>query len=142
MSEIEHVEVDEETEDDWEYVADPAELFSLGNEKTFTRLVRQMVEHEAPRRFALVEEIGERKDAEIIAWGIAFDDHAEVVSAAHDGVRAIFSSAERAQQRLSNHEKIKVRLVWIDDQRLDQPPSRIPPEYKWWGWKALTGQVI
>jgi hypothetical protein len=116
----------EETEDDWGYVSDPTELSSLYDEKTFTGLVRQLVEVEAPRRFALVEEIGERKDAAIIAWGIAFDDHAEVVSAAHDGVHKIFSSAERARQRLSNHEKIKVRLVWIDGQRPDQRPSRIP----------------
>jgi hypothetical protein len=86
--------------------------------------------------------MGERKDAMIVAWGIAFDDHAEVVSAAHDGTRAIFSSAERARQRLSSNEKIKVWLVWIDDYRPDQQPSRIPPEYKWWGWEALTGQVI
>jgi len=131
---------EEETEDDWEYVDDPAELFSLGDEKTFARLVSHLVEVEAPRRFALVEEIGERKDAMIIAWGIAFDDHAEIVSAAHDGVRAIFSSAENARQWLSSHEKIKIRLVWID--QTEQQHSRISPEYRWWSWEAITGQVI
>ena len=133
---------EEEAEDDWEYVDDPAKLSSLGDEKEFASLMIQLVGHEAPRRFALVEEIGERKDAMIVAWGIAFDDHAEVVSAAHDGARAIFSSAEAARRLLSSHEKIKVWLVWIDGQSLDRRPSRIPPEYKWWGWEALTGQVI
>lgn len=146
MSEIEHVEVDEETEDEWEYVDDPADLSSLGDEKTFARQIGQLVENEAPLRFALVEEIGERKDAVIVAWGIAFDDHAEVVSAAYDGIRAFFSSAERARQRLSNHEKIKVRLVWIDrphPRQTGKQSSRMPPpEYKWWGWEALTGKVI
>lgn len=133
---------EEEVEDDTEYVDDPAQLLTLGDEKTFARLVRELVEVEAPRRFALVEEIGERKDAMIVAWGIAFDDHAEVASAAHDGIRAIFPSAESARQRLSSHEKIKIRLVWIDGQRPDQRPSRIPPEYRWWGREALTGQAI
>jgi hypothetical protein len=58
----------ENAEDEWEYVANPTQLLTLGNEKTFARLVHELVEVEAPCRFALVKEIGKRGDAQIIAW--------------------------------------------------------------------------
>jgi hypothetical protein len=128
-----------------EYVDDPAELSSLGDEESFSRQVIEMVANEAPRRFSLVEEIGERQDAVIVAWGIAFSDHAEVVSAAHDGTRAIFSSAEHARRRLSSREKIKIRLVWLDGEdrpRTGNRPSSLRPVDRWWGREALLGRDV
>jgi hypothetical protein len=101
-------------DDDTEYVDDPAELSSMGDEKSFAEQVEALVAAETPRLFALVGEVEERKDAMIMVWGIAFAEHAEVVSAAHDGVRGVFNSAERACELLSAKGKVKVRLVWVD----------------------------
>lgn len=120
----------EDAEDEWEYVSDPAQLLTLGDEKAFARLAHELVEIEAPRRFALVKEIGERKDMEIIAWGIALDNCAEVVSATRRHARASFSSAERASQLISMREKTEIKLFWIDGQRTEQRPSRIPPKHR------------
>lgn len=130
MGESEHVEIDEETDDDWEYVDDPAQLLTLVDEKAFARMVHESVEVEAPRRFALVKEIGERKDAEIIAWGMAFNDGAEVVGTTRHCIQVSSSSAERARQLISWREKAEIKLFWIDGPRPDQRPSRIPPKYR------------
>lgn len=48
-------------------------------EEEFARLMSEMVAAEAPRLFALVQEYGDRVDGRIAAWGMAFDDGAEVV---------------------------------------------------------------
>ncbi len=97
-----------------EYV-DPVELSPIGDEELFTAEIDKMVAEDAPRVFALCEEIGDRVDAVTIAWGMDFDGRAEVVSAAHDGVRGVFGSAERARTLFSAHDKIKVRLMWVRD---------------------------
>lgn len=94
--------------------SDCEELSPIGDEALFTSEINAMVTENAPRRFALCEEIGDRADAVIIAWGMSFDDHAETFSAAHDGVWGRFRSAEKARQLLSRHSTI-IRLVWIDD---------------------------
>lgn len=96
-----------------EYV-DPAELSPIGNEELFAAEINTMVAEDAPRVFALCEEIGQRADAVTIAWGMAFNGHAELVSAAHNGVRGVFGSAERARKWFSVHGKTTVRLVWVD----------------------------
>jgi hypothetical protein len=88
-------------------------LSPLGNDAQFTAEINTMITDEAPSVFALVEEVGDRVDAAIIAWGMAFPDHAEIMSAGRHGVRGVFRSAERARKLLSANDKIKVRLVWV-----------------------------
>jgi hypothetical protein len=66
---------------------------------------------EAPRVFALVEEYGERIDGRIVAWGMTFDDHVEVVSV-NGGLHASLPSPERAHRAFSRCRKI--RLVWTN----------------------------
>lgn len=95
--------------------SDPEELSPIGDEELFTAEIKTMVAEDAPPLFALCEEIGDRVDAVTIAWGIAFDGRAEVVSATNDGVSGVFGSAERARAVFSSHDKIKVRLVWVRD---------------------------
>lgn len=116
--------VDDTDSSEIEYV-DASELSPIGNEKEFAREIGRMVAEEAPRLFALCEELGDRADAVTVAWGMSFDDFAEVVSAAHDGVRGIFSSAERARKRLSSGEKIKIRLVWVDEAQNQNSLARL-----------------
>ncbi len=87
------------------------ELPPLGTEQEFAQLVGELVTNEAPRLFALVEEHGERADGWLLAWGMAFDDHVEVVGI-DGGLRGTFPSAERARWVFSR--RVKVRLVWVD----------------------------
>jgi hypothetical protein len=54
-----------------------------------------MVADEAPRLFAVVQEYGERVDGQIAAWGMAFADHAEVVSVKR-GMRMSLQAPEKA----------------------------------------------
>jgi hypothetical protein len=91
------------------------ELPPLGTEEEFTRLVAELVTDEAPRLFALVEEHGDRADGWILAWGMAFEDHVELVGIDR-GLRGTFPSAQRAQWAFSRQAKI--RLVWADGQNV------------------------
>ena len=95
-----------------EETVEPA-LVNIGEdtEEEFAQEVAELVADEAPRVFALVEEYGERVDGRVIAWGMTFDDHAEVVSVGH-GLHGTFPSAERARRAFSR--RAKIRLVWTD----------------------------
>lgn len=86
---------------------DVDELRPLGDEAEFAELVK--VADTAPCLFALVEECGERADGWIVAWGMQFEDHAEVV-AADRGLRLSVLSAERARDLFGRVGTI--RLVW------------------------------
>ena len=101
-------------------------------EEEFAQEVAELVADEAPRLFALVQEYGERVDGRVIAWGMAFDDHVEIVSLGH-GLRGSFPSAERARRAFSR--RAKIRLVWTvaetaprsdDDHAAGHEPVRQP----------------
>jgi hypothetical protein len=71
-----------------------------------------MVADEAPRLFAIVQELGEREDGRITAWGMAFDDHADVVR--HGGGSFLsVNSPDRARTLLGRGPGITARLVWV-----------------------------
>lgn len=91
------------------------------SEEEFAEEVRELVAEDAPRVFALVEEYGERDDARVYAWGIAFDNHVEVINAS-GGLRMTFKSVELAQRRYSRSRKI--RLVWTNPAATSPPPPR------------------
>lgn len=87
------------------------ELAPLGTEAEFAALLSELVASERPRLFALCEEDGERADGWILAWGMAFEDRAEVVGV--EGVlRARLRSAEVALRLLSQGRRL--RLVWCE----------------------------
>lgn len=79
------------------------------SEAEFAEEVRELVAADAPQVFALVEEKGERADGRIVAWGIAFDDHVNVLSV-NGGRHASLPSVEHVHRAFSRHRKI--RLVW------------------------------
>ena len=81
-------------------------------EEEFTRLMSEMVAEEAPRLFALVQEIGDRVDGRIAAWGLAFKDSAEVVGVA-PGTHMSLRSTESAVRWFSRGEDVQARLVWL-----------------------------
>jgi hypothetical protein len=81
----------------------------LCSEEEFAQEVRDLVAADAPQVFALVEERGERTDGRIVAWGIAFDDHVDVLSVS-GGRHVSLPSVEFAHRAFSQHRKIC--LVW------------------------------
>ncbi|MGH3931157.1 MAG: hypothetical protein ACRDTF_14405 [Pseudonocardiaceae bacterium] len=90
----------------------------LGAEAEFAAEVNELVADCAPQLFALVGEEGERVDGCILAWGLAFDDHVDVVGDAIT-INGSFRSAEIAHQAFSCLGK--TRLVWLD------PDAATPP---------------
>ncbi|MGH3931654.1 MAG: hypothetical protein ACRDTF_16970 [Pseudonocardiaceae bacterium] len=79
------------------------------DEPEFAARLERLVANFAPRLFALVEEEGDRADGRIRAWGMAFEDHAEVVGVDR-AMRGSFSSADSAHRLFSRRGK--TRLVW------------------------------
>ena len=83
----------------------------LCDEPRFAALAEGLVADFAPRLFALLEEEGERFDGSIFAWGMAFEDHAEVVRACGT-FRDSFCSADSARELFSHRGKM--RLIWYN----------------------------
>lgn len=111
-----------EDEDDpgIDYVDDPAELSPIGDEEVFSAEINAMVAEDAPRLFALCEEIGDRVDAGIIAWGLSFDDHTEVVyglNSTNSRTTVVCGSVERAYEWFAARLKVdsKIRIVWVHE---------------------------
>lgn len=92
---------------------DPDTLTPLCDEAEFIELVDELVDDEAPRLFAVVQEYGERVDGRIAAWGMAFEDHAEVIGVDH-GVHVRLRSPERAARAFRRRPHITARLVWFN----------------------------
>ncbi|MGH3932554.1 MAG: hypothetical protein ACRDTF_21555 [Pseudonocardiaceae bacterium] len=99
-------------DDDQHEAVDPATLAPLCGAAEFTELVDEMVADEAPRLFAVVQEYGTRVDGRIAAWGMAFEDHAEVV-AVEGGLRMSLSSPQRAIRLFGRRPHITTRVVWV-----------------------------
>lgn len=96
-----------------EFVPDPSELRPACDEEEFAEILEGMVADEAPRVFAVVEEYGERVDGWIAAWGMAFDDRAEVVSV-QGGMRMSTRSADSALRGFGFGTRIRPRVVWVN----------------------------
>jgi hypothetical protein len=96
-----------------EFVPDPSDLTPLCGEPEFAATLESMVADEAPRLFAVVQEYGERIDARIAAWGLAFADHAEVVSVERKR-RVSLQAPENALRMFKFGSHIRVRLVWFN----------------------------
>jgi hypothetical protein len=93
----------------------------LCDEAEFNQMVAEMVADEAPRLFAVVQEYGERVDGRIAAWGMAFDDHAEIINV-DDGTNVSLSSPERAAHGFHHRPNITARVVWV------KPDAATPPD--------------
>lgn len=96
-----------------EFVADPAGLTPACDEPEFTALLEEMVADEAPRLFAVVQEYGDRVDGQIVAWGMAFDDRAEVVSVGRTR-RMSLPAPENALRLFEFGSHLRARVVWVN----------------------------
>lgn len=84
--------------------------FEVGSfsEEEFADLVQGLVDDDAPRVFALVEEVGERLDGGIFAWGLEFGDWAAVFRTERGFIKC--ASAASAHGLFSRARAL--RLVW------------------------------
>src|SRR5262245_24882806 len=96
--------------------ADHAEppLPPMCDQAEFDKLMVEMVADETPRLFAVVQELGDRSDGWVAAWGLAFDDHVEIL---REGGLLRLRSPDRALWLFSRPSNLTAHLVWI-------PPDR------------------
>ncbi|MBB5955875.1 hypothetical protein FHS29_002456 [Saccharothrix tamanrassetensis] len=81
-------------------------------EAEFAALIQGMVTDNAPRVFAVVQEYGERQDARVGAWGMAFPERADVVSA--DGTFTMSLQRPEGALRAFEPPGVAARLVWVE----------------------------
>jgi hypothetical protein len=84
-----------------------------GSSAELDELIDEMVSAEAPRLFAVVQVHATRLDGRVAAWGLAFEDHAEIVGA-DANTRISVVSPEHAIRRFGRSPDGTTRLVWVD----------------------------
>lgn len=85
----------------------------LCSPELYERLVPLMVEETAPRMFAVVQDVGDRVDWRIAAWGLAFDGYARLVGANRSRFWMSADSPEDALIAFIDPPKITARVVWV-----------------------------
>ncbi|RKT52436.1 hypothetical protein [Saccharothrix australiensis] len=81
-------------------------------EAEFEALIQGILKEDPPRLFAIVEEYGEREDAHVGAWGLAFSDHAEVITT--EGTLRVGTQSADSALRFFKAPNITPRVVWAD----------------------------
>ncbi|MBW4719754.1 hypothetical protein [Saccharothrix obliqua] len=76
------------------------------------------VDRLAPQLFAVVQHDDE--EDWIAAWGMAFEDHAEVASTSGD-LRMLTASPESALRYFEEGDSVITRLVWVNTARTGGP---------------------
>jgi hypothetical protein len=95
---------------------EPSDMKPLCDEQQFAAFLDSMVADEAPRLFAVVQEYGQRADGWIAAWGMAFENHAEVIGVDR-GLRMTLQTPENALRVFAWSTHISTRLVWVQPGR-------------------------
>ncbi|MDQ3405049.1 MAG: hypothetical protein M3548_16940 [Actinomycetota bacterium] len=95
-------------------------LVSLCDEADFAEAVEGVVADEAPRLFAIVQVYGARLDGRIAAWGMAFDDHAEVIGVEGRTHMSLRSPA-LAVRGFGQLPDVTARLVWVNPDAAGAP---------------------
>lgn len=84
----------------------------LCGREEFDALVGGLVADCAPKVFAVVQEYGDRVDGRIAGWGMAFEEHAEVVSV-NGGFRGRLRVPENALRVFRRGMGISARVLWV-----------------------------
>ncbi|XVS64666.1 hypothetical protein ACQPYE_00965 [Actinosynnema sp. CA-299493] len=82
----------------------------------FADVMRELAEQETPRLFALVEEYGDRADARVAGYGLAYPDRADVNSVEGDfPLRSQSPENARKLFEVSSRSRgVRVHVVWLD----------------------------
>jgi hypothetical protein len=86
----------------------------MGTEAEFDTIVEGTVTTYAPRLFAVVQEYGDRVDFHIAAWGMAFEDHCDLIDSEGSVVRTGMQSPEHALRGYQIGDRVRPRLVWVN----------------------------
>ena len=84
----------------------------LCSREEFDALVDGMVKDEAPRIFAVVQELGDRLDGRIAGWGMAFEEYADIAGVC-GRFRARLVRPENALRMFRGGPSITARVVWV-----------------------------
>ncbi|MGQ0772896.1 MAG: hypothetical protein ACT4NY_00490 [Pseudonocardiales bacterium] len=104
----------------------PRDLKPICGEEEFAALVENIVADEAPRLFAVVQEYGERVNFRIAEWGMAFDDHAEVIRVDRR-LRLNLRAPENALRFFTEGGDLRPRLVWFNPDAISpRRTTRLP----------------
>ncbi|RKT56489.1 hypothetical protein [Saccharothrix australiensis] len=95
---------------------DSVESEPLWDEAGFTAFLEGPAVDDAPRLFAVAVEYGHRHDGHIAAYGMAFHDHAEIISTDGD-FRARLHTPESALTYFRDDNDTTPRLVWLSGTR-------------------------
>ncbi|MGH3869095.1 MAG: hypothetical protein ACRDQ4_23875 [Pseudonocardiaceae bacterium] len=96
----------------------------LCDQAEFNQMVDELVADEAPRLFAVVQVYRERVDGRIAAWGMAFDEHADIVSV-DNGSSVRLSSPERAAHGFNRYPDIIARVMWVNPDAATAPEPEL-----------------
>lgn len=92
----------------------------LCSKEAFPAFMTALIADEAPRLFAIVIEHGNRADVDIAAWGMAFDDNAQVIST--DGrERFNLGKPENALRHFRTDLHTTPHLIWFDPTATTDP---------------------
>jgi hypothetical protein len=83
------------------------------SEDEYESAVRELVEAFAPRRLAIFQDLGDRVDGRVAAWGIAFDERIEIVDAQSSGWMSL-TSPNAALRHYGRQPDVTARVIWID----------------------------
>jgi hypothetical protein len=85
----------------------------FGTDEEFQQALVALVNEFAPRRFAICEEIGDRVDGAVVAWGLAFTDGAVLCDDART-FTGYFRDTGSAVRLFAGAGR-RLRLIWIDE---------------------------
>ena len=80
----------------------------------YEKLVEDLVVTFAPRLFAVVQDYRGDEDGRIAAWGLKFEDHAEIVEVDR-GDQFTTTSPEHAVLEFTHRPDITARVLWVAD---------------------------
>ncbi|CCH35217.1 hypothetical protein ABZ816_11480 [Actinosynnema sp. NPDC047251] len=83
----------------------------LWDEQGFAAFLRGLAEDDAPRLFAVGLEYGERHDAHVAAYGMAFDGYTEAIS--RDGTFRVQTTSPEDVLRYFDDESVSAHVVWL-----------------------------
>lgn len=89
---------------------DRAPFSPWASREEFLAELQGMVTENAPAVFALCEEIGEYHDGVVRYWGVAHDDHTDLIGTG-GSIHTGFRDADTAHRRLSFARR-RLHLVW------------------------------
>ncbi|SMD27597.1 hypothetical protein [Kibdelosporangium aridum] len=78
----------------------------------FTKTVNDMATDQAPQMFAVALEYGAQLDVKIAAWGMAFDEHAYMITE-DDNRQFVLADADGALKYFPKTHNVTPRLIWV-----------------------------